>query len=308
MNIPADVPADKKELFTNNLKTITRNKDRLFLFAADQKIEHLNEDFHGEGIHKDAADPEHLFRIAQQGNIGAFATQFGLIERYGKKYPEIDYIVKLNSKTNIIKKRPRSMFGSLLGHIVNKLYNRDPISNKLWSVDDVMTLKKTSGLSIRGVGYTIYLGSEFEHKMLSEAAQVVHNAHKHGLITILWIYPRGIHVSDDTDLQLLAGAAGVANALGADVVKIKPPAQPKQLDIIKQAAGNTMVITSGGKQIDKAELLKRIYDQIHEGRINGAAIGRNLFQHSLQDAIKLTQAISAIVYDDVTVEQAEALL
>ncbi len=291
MNIPANVPTDKKELFSANLKAITRAQERLFLFAADQKIEHLNEDFHGEGIHKDAADPEHLFRIAQQGNIGAFATQLGLIERYGRQYPAIDYIVKLNSKTNIIKAN-----------------NRDPLSNKLWSVDDVIALKKMSGLSIRGIGYTIYLGSEFEDIMLKQAAQAIHNAHKEGLVAILWIYPRGFHVNNDTDLQLLAGAAGVANALGADIVKIKPPKETKQLKVIKQAAGNTLVITSGGKKVNKHELLQRIYDQIHTGHSNGAAIGRNIFQHSLQDAIKLTQAISALVYDDASVDQAAQLL
>ncbi len=308
MNIPADVPTEKKELFIDNLNTITRSKDRLFLFAADQKIEHLNEDFHGEDIHPDAADPEHLFRIAQQGNIGAFATQFGLIERYGKQYPNIDYIVKLNSKTNIIKQRPRSLFWDSLTNVANILYNRDPISNKLWSVDDVIALKKTSGLSIRGVGYTIYLGSEFEDKMLAEAAQIIHHAHQEGLVAILWIYPRGFYVRDETSVEMLAGATGVANALGADMVKIKAPTQTDQLEIIKQAAGNTMVIISGGKQIEKTKLLQRIYEQIHEGHINGTAIGRNIFQHSLQDAIKLTQAISAIVYDDASVEQAKKLL
>lgn len=308
MNIPADVPSEKKELFIENLNSITHNKDRLFLFAADQKIEHLNEDFHGDGIHKDASDPEHLFRIAQQGNIGAFATQFGLIERYGKEYPDVDYIVKLNSKTNTMKIRIPGFLWGFSRALLRRIYNVDPISSKLWSVDDVVTLKKNSGLSIRGVGYTIYLGSEFENKMLSQAAQVVHHAHQEGLVAILWIYPRGFHVSNDTNVELLAGAAGVANALGADVVKIKPPTQTEELVIIKQAAGNTMVITSGGKQVDKAELVNRIYEQIHEGHINGAAIGRNIFQHSLQDAIKLTQAISAIVYDNATVEQAEALL
>ncbi len=324
MHVPADVPAEKKELFTENLKAITRNKDHLFLFAADQKIEHLNEDFHGKGIHPDAAGPQHLFRIAQQGNIGAFATQFGLIERYGMQYPDIDYIVKLNSKTNIIKQRPHSLFWGTLTNIANILYNRDPISSKLWSVDDVAALKQTSGLSIRGVGYTIYLGSKYENKMLAEAAQVVHNAHKKGLVAILWIYPRGMHVSSASgfellgeaagvanaldEAELLAGATGVANALGADVVKVRAPAKAEQLEIAKQAAGNTMVVTSGGKQVDKAELLKRIYEQIHNGHINGAAIGRNIFQHSLQDAIKLTQAVSAIVYDNATVEQAKALL
>lgn len=292
--IPADVPEHKHTIFADNLKAITRNKNRLFLFAADQKIEHLNEDFHGEHIHPDAADPEHLFRIAQQGDIGAFATQFGLIERYGKQYPDINYIVKLNSKTNLIKSKHNDTI-----HIDYA----DPISRELWSVHDVVTLKQTSGLHIRGIGYTIYLGSEFESEMLTEAAQAVHQAHTEGLIAILWIYPRGVHIKHETDSELLAGAAGVANALGADAVKIRSPEMDdprvtEQLKIIKKAAGNTLVIAAGGCQITEDTLLKVIAKQINGGNLDGVAIGRNIFQHSLPDAVALTKAIAAIVYND----------
>ncbi len=290
---PADVPEDKSTLFLENLAAITRHKNRLFLFAADQKIEHLNQDFHGKDIHPDAANTEHLFRIAQQGDIGAFATQFGLIERYGRAYPSINYIVKLNSRTNLITSKHNDNI-----HIDHS----DPISRELWSVQDVITLKQTSGLNIRGIGYTIYLGSEFESEMLTEAAQAVHQAHKNGLIAILWIYPRGAHIKNETDSELLAGAAGVANALGADVVKIRSPemADPlieEQLKVIKKAAGNTLVIAAGGDQIPQKKLLSIIEKQINNGNLDGVAIGRNIFQHSLPDAVALTKAIAAIVYN-----------
>lgn len=292
-HIPADVPEHKYTLFIENLTAITRNKNRLFLFAADQKIEHLNQDFHGKDIHPDAAEPEHLFKIAQQGDIGAFATQFGLIERYGRAYPDIDYIVKLNSKTDLIKPKHNTMH-------VN---HTDPISRELWSTQDVITLKQTSGLHIRGIGYTIYLGSEFESEMLTEAAQAVHQAHKNGLIAILWIYPRGAHIQNETNSELLAGAAGVANALGADVVKIRSPEMgdpliEEQLKMIKKAAGNTLVIAAGGYQIPQKNLLSIIEKQINNGNLDGVAIGRNIFQHSLIDAIALTKAIAAIVYNN----------
>lgn len=53
------------------------------LFAGDQKVEHLNDDFYGDDIHPDDADPEHLFRIAAKAKIGLFASQLGLVARYG---------------------------------------------------------------------------------------------------------------------------------------------------------------------------------------------------------------------------------
>ena len=86
------------------------------LFAGDQKVEHLNDDFVGDSaegpIATEDADPEHLFRIAAQGTIGCFAAQFGLIARYGLDYGAVPYLVKINSKTHLVKtsqRDPRSL-------------------------------------------------------------------------------------------------------------------------------------------------------------------------------------------------------
>jgi len=80
------------------------------LFAGDQKIEHLNDDFYGPGISPEDNDPEHLFRIASSAEIGCFATQMGLLARYGEDYPRVKYLVKLNSKTNVVKDRTGRAF------------------------------------------------------------------------------------------------------------------------------------------------------------------------------------------------------
>ena len=241
-----------------------------------------------------------MFRIASQGSIGAFATHLGLIARYGKQYPSINYIVKLNAKTNLI---PTTQ--------------KDPMSATLWSVEHVVHFQQMTGLSIRGIGYTIYPGSEYEDVMFAQAAQIIYAAHQHGLVTILWVYPRGKSVHDESDGpalrsfsevgQLIAGAAGIANSLGADFVKVKA-INPSLLQIVTAAAGNTKVICSGGKQKDKKLFLSELYDQIHIGGVMGSATGRNIFQHSLPDATLFTQAISAIVYEDQSVAEAVKML
>ena len=100
--IPIDVQKDKKREYLKNYLTATRNTGRLMLFAGDQKIEHMNDDFFGvtkEGykISLDDLDPEHFFRIASKGVIGVFASQLGTIARYGNDYRNLPYLVKLNS-------------------------------------------------------------------------------------------------------------------------------------------------------------------------------------------------------------------
>lgn len=295
--VPADVPTSREHEYIENMSAITHNTQHLMLFACDQKIEHLNQDFYGPGIPAESNDPERVFKIASQGKIGAFATQLGLIARYGKKYPSINYIVKLNSKTNIVKAE-----------------QHDPISKALWKIDDVIEFKKNSRLNIRGVGYTVYLGSEFESEMLKQAAHLIVRAHEEGLVTVLWMYPRGKAVINEHDGMLIAGAAGVANALGSDFAKINPPAESdgktsvQWLAVAAQAAGNTKLICSGGKAIDEKLFLHELYDQIHNGHMAGNATGRNIHGHTLEKAVAMTKAISAITIDGKTVQEAEKLL
>jgi DhnA family fructose-bisphosphate aldolase class Ia len=290
ITVPADVPDYSHDKFVDNFTAVSCGTKNLFLFAADQKIEHLNNDFYGNGIHADANDPEHIFRIAGYGNVGALAAHAGLIARYGRQYRDINYIVKLNGKTN--------------------LGDQDPMSEIMWDVGNVLDLSDEGKLHIRGVGYTVYLGSAYEHVMLSQAAHVVTHAHNNGLLAILWIYIRGQHIKNCQTAQLIAGAAGLGNALGADFVKVHMPQDSSDmtgidaLKVATQAAGNTGVICSGGSEKPTTQLLTEIYEQINKGGARGCAIGRNIFQRSLNDAAALTKAIAALVYRDASLNDA----
>ena len=201
--IPATVPLNKQTTYTTHYQTITKNTGRLFAFAADQKMEHLNADFFGPGLDPAINHPEHIFAIAAQCNIGVFATHLGLISRYAKQYPAIPYLAKLNGKTD--------------------LCDKEPYSQQLWSVQDALDVARTAHIGLHAVGYTVYVGSYHESKMLQQAAQIVKDAHEHGLIAILWMYPRGKNIINTKDANLIAGAAGLGASLGADFVKINQP-------------------------------------------------------------------------------------
>ncbi len=290
--VPLDVPKTERENYINNYWTITQKSGRLMLFAGDQKVEHLNNDFYGQGIHPDDCDPEHLFRIANQAKIGVFATQLGLIARYGNSYPDIPYLVKLNSKTNLVKTS-----------------QSDPFNNQWLDVQQVVDFRDDSGLNILAVGYTVYLGSEYESEMLHQAAQVVYNAHHHGLITVLWVYPRGKAVADEKNAHLIAGATGVAACLGSDFVKVNYPKKEgcESKEIFKEAiraAGLTKVVCAGGSSDDVEVFLKRLHDQIHVSGASGNATGRNIHQKSLKDAIAMCDTIYAITVENVDVKEA----
>lgn len=294
--VPLDVPQSMREEYIKNLELMTKSTGRLMLFAGDQKVEHLNDDFFGQyelgQIPEDDADPEHMFRIASKGTIGVFATQMGLISMYGADYPHVAYLAKLNSKTHLVKKS-----------------TMDPFSNQWLDVEDVVNLKEESGLKIPAIGYTIYLGSTFEPQMLQQAARLISDAHSEGMLVVLWIYPRGADVPDEKDPHLIAGACGTALALGADFVKVNyPKAEGKSsAEIFKEAAvaaGRTRVVAAGGSSTDATAFLQRLHDQIHIGGARGNATGRNIHQKPLDEAVRMCDAISAITLADMTVDEA----
>lgn len=292
VKVPADVPQASGDGYIRNYMAVTKETGRLMLYAGDQKVEHLNDDFFGKGISADDANPEHLFRIADKAKIGVFATQLGLIARYGRDYSEVPYLVKLNSKTNLVKTA-----------------QCDPMSQRWFGVQQVADFHKNSGLKIMGVGYTIYLGSEYESTMLFEAAQTVYEAHQHGYITVLWIYPRGKAVKDEKDPHLIAGAAGAAACLGSDFVKVNYPKKEgvNSAEALKEAvlaAGRTKVVCAGGESGDVEPFLRTLHDQIHVSGASGNATGRNIHQKPLQEAIRMCNAIYAITVEEKSVDDA----
>ncbi|MDR1713994.1 MAG: hypothetical protein LBR39_07595 [Coriobacteriales bacterium] len=292
--VPLDVLPEARESYIENYLAATRGSGRLMLYACDQKIEHLNGDFHGEGIAAEDNDPEHLFRIGSQGVVGVLAGQKGLIARYAADYPDINYLVKMNSKTNLISTK-----------------QDDPYSPQLYSLDSVLAMRD-AGVNIVGIGYTIYLGSEYEATMMAEAGELISEAHASGLIVVLWIYPRGKAVANEKDADLIAGAAGVALCLGADFVKVNPPkpaegaasTSAQLLALASEASGRTGLVCAGGSTVDAEKFLSSLYDQIHIGGASGNATGRNIHQRPLDEAVRLTKAISAITLADYDVQEA----
>jgi fructose-bisphosphate aldolase/6-deoxy-5-ketofructose 1-phosphate synthase len=299
IKVPADVPDHNAQEYLKNMTAVTHGTGKILLFAGDQKVEHLNDDYVGEGADPEDADPEHLFKIACETKATCFASQLELIARYGKDYSNVPYLIKLNSKSNIIPDN-----------------DKDPISLAMVTMEQVKQFRDDSGLNIVGVGYTVYLGSEFEAEMFREAENAILQAHQLGMIAIIWMYPRGKHIANKLDPHLIAGAAGVAASLGADFVKVNYPELSDTKDMVKRArafkeavsaAGRTKVICSGGEKISVEEFLEQLWNQINISGTFGCAIGRNLHQRSLEEAKRFVDAIDAIIYREASAAEAIAI-
>ena len=207
--------------------------------------------------------------------------------------PTSAFLIKANSKTNLIKKT-----------------EKDPFSNRWLPMDDVVKFKKDSGLNIVGIGYTVYIGSEYESESFGQAARIVYDAHQQGMLAVIWIYARGKAVKDETNVHLLAGGAGVAVCLGADFEKISydyahPTTETaKKFREVVTAAGRSGVIPIGGSKMPEKKFLQQIHNQIHISGTSGLAVGRNIYQRPLAEAIRMADAVAAVALYDYSVEDA----
>lgn len=249
-----------------SLEKITTNGKALFL-AYDQGLEHGPTDFNDENI-----DPQYILNIAVEGGFNAVILQKGIAEKYYKGiwYEEkIPLILKLNGKTNLVK-------------------DQDPYSPLLCTVEEALSLGATA------VGYTVYVGSEFESKIIEEFSQVVRDAHKKNIPVVGWMYVRGKAVENKDIGETTAYAARLGLELGADIIKIHYPGSLQSLKWAVESAGKTKVVVSGGAKEDEQMFLTTAKEIMASGAI-GMAVGRNIWQH--KDPLELSKKLHTIVFN-----------
>lgn len=247
-----------------SLESLTTNGKALFL-AYDQGMEHGPSDFDDENV-----DPAYILNIATKGKFNAVIFQKGIAEKYytNSSQSNIALIVKLNGKTNLIS-------------------GEDPYSSILCTVDEAVLLGAAA------VGYTVYVGSEYENKMTSEFAKVVRDAHAKNIPVMGWMYPRGKGTVGKDKGELISYAARLGLELGADIVKIQYPGTLESLHWAVKSAGKTKVVVSGGKKEDETAFLSTARVIMQSGAI-GMAVGRNIWQNA--KPLKLTEKLKEIVF------------
>ncbi|MDH3199384.1 MAG: class I fructose-bisphosphate aldolase [Myxococcales bacterium] len=236
-------------------------------------------------------DPAYHPKLAVDAGCNAYAAPLGFIEAIANEYAgRVPLILKVNNSD------------SLGGPDA-------PCSALTSGVDDALRL------GCAAIGYTIYPGSGLRNQMYQDLRDLINEARSVGLPTIVWSYARGSMSKDgETAIDVIAYAAQIACQLGAHVVKVKPPTELVCQDAAKknyenipigtlaerirhvvQAAfdGRRIVIFSGGAAKGTEAVLEEI-KQIAKGGGYGSIVGRNAFQRTHADAVKLLRDIMDI--------------
>lgn len=255
------------KIIENKLST---NNKALYL-AQDQGLEHGVYEFNEESI-----NPQHVFSIAEKGEVDAFICQKGLAEKYADSY-KTNIILKVNGKTSIHK-------------------DDDPYSPLTCSV------KKAVELGASAVGFTNFVGSSHEAKIFEDFNKVQEEAHDYSLPVTSWMYPRGKAITSDTDAQTLQYSARVGLELGADMLKMKY--NGNQEDMKKQitAGGRAKMLMAGGNKTNTTEEFLNQVKEVDTCGAFGFAVGRNIWQHS--EPIEVTKAIRDVQIRNMEVSDA----
>ena len=236
-------------------------------------------------------DPVYHPKLAVEAGCNGYAAPLGFIESIAHEYAgKLPLILKVNNSDSL--GGPEA-----------------PCSALTSAVDDALRL----GCS--AVGYTIYPGSGLRNQMYQDLRDLINEARAVGLPTIVWSYPRGDMPKEaETAVDVVAYAAQIACQLGAHVVKVKPPTEvvyekaakksyenipigtlAERVRHVVQSAfnGKRIVIFSGGPAKGTDAVLEEIRE-IAKGGAFGSIVGRNAFQRSESDAVKLLHDIMDI--------------
>ncbi len=226
-----------------------KNGKGLFL-AYDHGIEHGPvEDF----IDKRSANPMLILSLVKDNDLNGVALTPGIIMKFSEEIKDmnINVIAKINSKTKMAFDQYFSPLTGSVEYLATKYEN------------------------IKGIGYTIYFGSQYEQEMIETFCMIRDIASEYDLFTFLWAYPRGKNIKKENDLNLLIYSARVGMELGADAVKIKSPDRVEDINTIAEYLYKTKLFIAGGTKNEKfLEFAKKVYST----KANGMIVGRNIWQ------------------------------
>ena len=276
----------------------------LSILPVDQGIEHsAGASFAPNPIY---FDPENIVRLAIEGGCNAVASTLGVLGIVSKKYAnKIPFIVKLNH--NELLSYPNT-YDQRLFASVWQAYN----------------------MGARGVGATIYFGSEESRDQIVEISEAFEEAHRLGLFTVLWCYLRNTAFkTGGVDYHASSDLTGQANHLGvtieADIIKQKLPVNnggynavgfgktsplvyekltsDHPIDLTRYQVANCYMgriglINSGGAS-GKNDLAQAVKTAVINKRAGGTGLisGRKAFQKPMKDGIEILNAIQDVFLD-----------
>lgn len=169
----------------------------------------------------------------------------------------------------------------------------------------VCSVEEAIKLGADAISVHVNLGNGDEKEMLKDFGRISYEARTWGMPLLAMIYPRGDKITDEYDVNVIKHAARVGDEMGADIVKVSYSGSTDSFREVVDGCSVPVVIAGGAKMDSDRDILEMVKGAIDAGGA-GVSIGRNIFQH--RTPVKIVQAISSIVHDNASVEDALTML
>ncbi len=237
------------------------------IFAFDHGVEHGPQDFPPEFV-----DPRTIISKVVAAGIDAIMMLPGIARiTYDIWAGKTAIVIKVSAKTNLRPEEHRYL-QSVFGYV-----------------------EEAVALGADAVAATVYWGSPYEDEMLRHWFVVRQAAETYGLPCLQLAYPRGPHMENIYDVEIVRYGARAAAESGADLIKTYYTGSKETFAEVVKAACGIPVLMSGGPRVPRPiDFLKRV-KEVMEAGARGVVVGRNVFQHPNPEG--MVRAIMEIVHE-----------
>jgi predicted phospho-2-dehydro-3-deoxyheptonate aldolase len=169
----------------------------------------------------------------------------------------------------------------------------------------VCSVQEAIRIGADAVSVHVNVGAQDEDKMLQNLGKVSEECDNFGIPLLAMMYPRGPKIQNENATELVAHAARIGGELGADIIKTNYTGTIETFKAVIESCPVPVVIAGGPKCKSLQEVFQTTSDALKAGAA-GLSIGRNVFQ--CDSPTQISKALSAIVHQGATVEQALKLL
>ncbi|MFC1868592.1 2-amino-3,7-dideoxy-D-threo-hept-6-ulosonate synthase [Thermodesulfobacteriota bacterium] len=213
---------------------------------------------------------------AAEGGANAVVVHKGVVSRgHRKSGPDMGLIIHLSGSTSL---------------------SPEPNAKTL-----VCSVEEAIKLGADGVSVHVNIGNGHEKEMLSDLGNIARISSEWGMPLLAMVYPRGKKIKDEYSVDAVKHAARLGAELGADVVKVSYTGGPDSFRKVVEGCHVPVIIAGGPKMESDLEIMEMVKGAMEAGA-SGTSIGRNVFQH--KNPIRIVKALSMIVHEDASVEQA----
>ncbi len=251
-------------------------------------------------------DPQNIVELALEGGCNAVASTLGGLASVSRRYAHrIPFVVKINHNETL--SLPIS-------------YDQTPYAR----------VRQAFEMGAVAVGATVYFGAPESRRQIQEISEAFEEAHRLGLVTILWAYLRNARYQHEGhDYHTAADLTGQANHMAAtikaDIVKQKlattnggypaigfghthahvydnlssdHPIDLCRYQVASCYMGRAGMINSGGGS-GAADLQAAVRTAVINKRAGGMGLisGRKAFQKPMREGVSLLHAIQDVYLD-----------